>query len=82
LTLKAPARYFALEAGRAYEYFSKKLRRGLVTDETRDELTECIDDMLSVIYSLEHDLYEYRGGKAYPRNVLLNKREWLETFEV
>ncbi len=77
MTAQAQVHGFSIEIGRAYDYFLRKLRR---IDDLRKSAT-IIDEMLSVIWTYEHELYEYRNGKVYPRNVLLNKREWLEKFK-
>ena len=71
MTLKPAAKYFELEVGRAYEYFRRRLESGL-SDEQFNRL---LQEMLSVIYGFEHERYEYRGGKVYPRSILLNEYE-------
>ena len=69
-------RTFVIEAGRAYEHFLEKLKR----TRTDGELPRIIDEMLAVISEYEKQLFEYRGGKVYPRNVLLNKSEFMKKF--
>lgn len=77
MTLKPESRLFEIEAGRAYEYFRDKLGRSL----SEEQLSELLNEMLAVIRTFEHQLFEYRGRKVYLRNILLNKHEWLEKFK-
>lgn len=74
MTAQTQSETFIIEVGRATGYFKKKLKHS----GSFDELFTIADEMVTVISEFEKQLYEYRGGKVYPRNVLLNKREWLE----
>lgn len=67
---------FMLPIGRASKYFTHKFRNPM----SEEKLNEAICQMMAVIQEYENQLYEYKNGKVYPRNVLLNKSEWMKKY--